>query len=119
MTYKNYIKGLLIFICCILITTIIITFLYNKDLITLTVVKILDIISLGLSGIITGFFIGLKSKNKGYINGLIISGIISIILILLNIIINHRINSNSIIAYIILIFLITMSSICGINKKKN
>lgn len=118
MTYKNYIKAFLIFIGIIIFSTLTITLLYNKDIININIVRILEIITLALSSILSGFYIGLKSKNKGYINGLILGGIIIITLLILSLIISKKISLINIIAYLLILIVITMSSILGINKRK-
>jgi len=118
MTYKNYVKALLIFIGIIMITTLTTTILYNQNIINFTVVKILEIIGLLFSSISSGFYIGLKSKNKGYINGLILGGIISFLLLLFSLLISRKIILTNLVAYVIMIIIITISSILGINKRK-
>ena len=118
MTYKNCIKGLLLFLGTLLILSLLNTILYHYDIINSNMIKILEITTLILSTIISGFYIGIKSKNKGYINGLTLGGIITVILIILKIIINKKITLISILIYLILLLLTISSSILGINKKK-
>lgn len=115
---KNYLKAILLFIIIILILSLIITTLYNYNIINSNITKILEIIALLTSSIISGFYIGLKSKNKGYINGLTIGGTITIIILLLNIIINRNITITTILVYLAVMLTITTSSIFGINKRK-
>lgn len=119
MTYKNYIKSLLIFIGIILISTLLITFLYHKDIININSINIFKKLILPISTIITGFYIGIKSKNKAYINGLTIGTIIISIIIFLRLVILKEIKIINIIIYILILLIITVSSILGINKKRN
>ena len=118
MTYKNYIKSLLIFLGIILSSSLIITLLYHKNIINTNLVTTLNIISLLISTTITGFYLGIKSKNKGYINGLTLSGIIIGILLILKIIISKKITFINIVIYLFIIIITTTSSIIGINKRR-
>ena len=118
MTYKNYIKSLLIFLGIIISSSLIITFLYHKNIINTKLVTTLTIISLLTSTTITGFFLGIKSKNKGYINGLILSGMIIAILLILKIVISKKITLINILIYLLIIVITTTSSIIGINKRR-
>ena len=118
MTYKNYIKAILIFIIIVITTAFTTTILYNQSIINFIVVKILEIIGLLIASISSGFYIGINSKNKGYINGIILGGLITLILFLLSLLITKKIVLINIIAYTIMIIVITISSILGINKRK-
>jgi putative membrane protein (TIGR04086 family) len=95
-----------------------ITFLYHKNIINTKIVTILEITSLIISTITTGLYLGLKSKNKGYINGLSLSGIIIGILLILNILISKKITLINIIIYSLILIITTTSSIIGINKRR-
>lgn len=119
MTYKNYIKSLLIFTGIIIISTLLITVFYHKNMINNNTISILKKLILPISTIITGFYIGLKSKNKAYINGLTLGMIIISIIIIIRLIIVKEIKLINIITYILILLIITISSILGINKKRN
>lgn len=118
MTYKNYLKGIIIFVSILLIMIVINTTLYYYDVTNNTITKIIELISLIISSIACGFYIGLKSQTKGYKNGLILGGIIAGIAILLKVVITRNINLVFIGIYLLVLLLITGSSILGINKKK-
>ncbi|MBQ7105521.1 MAG: TIGR04086 family membrane protein [Bacilli bacterium] len=115
--YKNYIKSILIFIFIILLFSIINTSLYYFNVTNNIITNIIEIITILVSSFISGFYIGKKSKNKGYINGIILSVIIIVLLLILNIIISRNINIISIIYYLGILLIVTISSIIGINKK--
>ena len=95
MTYKNYIKSLLIFIGIILISTLLITFLYHKDIININTINIFKKLILPISTIIIS------------------------IIIFLRLVILKEIKIINIIIYILILLIITISSILGINKKRN
>ncbi len=118
MTYKNILKSFIIFLSTIIIFNTINTILYYNNILNSNTVQILEILSLAATTIITSFYIGLKSKNKGYINGIIAGSTISIISIVTGLILKEKITILSIITYILIILLATFSSILGINKKK-
>jgi putative membrane protein (TIGR04086 family) len=118
MTYKNFMKSILIFLTLIIFSTLIITIFYHNNLINLKTVKILELLNLLISSLISGLYIGIKSKNKAYINGLILGSIITFPLILLSILINRKITIISLIIYILVLLIIIISSIIGINKRR-
>ncbi len=119
MNYKNYIKSLLIFIGIILLSTLLITFLYHKNIINSNILNILKKLILPISTIIIGFYIGIKSKNKAYINGLTIGTIIITIIIFLRLVIIKEIKLINILTYLLILLIITISSILGINKRRH
>jgi len=118
MTYKKYINALLLFIGLLIMFSIIATLLYYNNLINTQIVKIIEIISLTISSILSGFYIGKNSKNKGYINGLTLSAFITGIMLIFKLIISKKISLLCIIIYILISIIITSSSIFGINKNK-
>lgn len=118
MTYKNCLKGLLTFIITITLSTLILTILYDNNILNLKTIKILEVITLIISSIISGLYMGLTSKNKGYISGLTLSIVVILLLLILTFIINKKINLINFIIYILIIITTTISSILGINNKK-
>lgn len=118
MNYKIYIKNILLFLFIILICSLFNTTLYYFNITNTVITKIISLITIIISLIISGYFIGKKSQNKAYKNGLILSSIIIIIHIILNLITNHKIALISIIYYLLIIIIVTTSSIIGINNKK-
>lgn len=118
MSYKIYLKGLLIFLGIIVGLSFINTIFYYKDFFTNNIINISEIISLIIATLATGLYIGLNSKNKGYINGLILGLIITILSVFLNVILKQKITIVIIATYLLLIILAVGSSILGINHKK-
>ena len=118
MTYKNCLKGLIIFLGIIIGISLINTILYYNDLLNSKTIEIIETITLILATIITSFYIGLKSKNKGYINGLITGIVIVVVSLILSLLLKEKITIIKVISYVLIILLSTTSSILGINRKK-
>lgn len=115
----KYLKSLLYTIISILIFTIIITTLNYFNLISGKLLNILQILSMIISVIIGGYYLGKTSCSKGYIQGLKIGLIILTILIPLNLFIfKTPFKISIIIFYIIILISSILGSILGINKKK-
>ena len=110
--YKSYI----VFIFIVIISNLLLSLL-NLFSISNSITNILSMIVL----IITYFIYGLKkgkiSNNKGYIQGLKVGSILSLILLILSIF-NLYFSIKTIIYYLILILSSIFGSTIGINKKK-
>ena len=113
---KNYLKGLLFFFIPLLILLLIINTFYYFDILSNNIMKYLKIVIILFSTFLSGFYIGFKSNNKGYINGLKCSLIIIGIFLLSSLLIKEF-KFTSIIYYLIIIIVITLGSMLGINIK--
>ncbi len=118
MIYKNFLKGLAIFTSIILVASLIMTILYDKDILTYKSVSIVEFLSLTVATFITGFYLGLKSSNKAYISGLALGGIITVASLILSLLTAQKIGIISLVTYLFIIVVATASSILGINQKK-
>ena len=67
--------------------------------------------------LLSGIYLGSKVKEKGYLEGIKISGIIVLLFIIVSLILKQKLNLNSFIYYFILIVSSTIGSMIGINKK--
>lgn len=114
----NLLKSLLLILGLLLISSLMINILYYFDLINNNTIKYIKMILSVISFFIGGIYIGKKSLSKGYINGLKLSLITIIILLLLSILFNN-INVSRIIYYILTTISITFGSMIGINKKES
>jgi len=115
----KYLKSLGLFFGSFLILNIIIIILIYFYLLNINIIKILKIIIIIISSLLSGIYLGLNSNKKGYIEGLKLSGIIIIIFIFLTILFKNKVfNKYTIIYYIIIIIIEVLSSMIGINKKK-
>ena len=115
---KSFLISIGIIISMLLFFSIVISTLYYFDIINNHLVKYFKIFLSITSFFIGGIYIGSKSVNKGYINGLKISAIIITIFIIFGLIFSN-IALNRIIYYIIIALCITFGAMIGINKKGN
>lgn len=114
----NYLKSSLYTIGVMIICTIIITLLNYFNIINGTLLNIIHYIIPIISVMVGSFMLGRFSSKKGYVEGLKYAGIWSIIFLIINIF-TKGLNWTSIIFFILLVFLSMLSSILGINRRKN
>ena len=120
MFLVKYIKAIgYIFLSVFIITFILNTF-YYFDFIGKNLFNVLEILSIIISMFIGGFYIGKNSNNKGYLQGLKLSGMIIPILIIVNYLIFKNIFKLKIIVfYLIIVSSLVLGSVIGINKKES
>ena len=117
--YLKYLKGLILVLGVLFSSTLLISILYYLNILNDGFNNYLLLLSSFISMLVGGIYIGLRSKEKGYVEGIKI-GLISIfILMILSIILyKTNINSKNIIYYLILLSSSILGSMIGINKKK-
>ena len=121
----NYLKKLvfsfLYIIGTILISTFIVTFLNYFNIISDKVISIFKILIPIISLFVGGFYIGKKSENKGYLEGLKLSLIFSIFLLIFNFLaLSNSFKFKYLLFYLIIIISCVLVSMIGINiNKKN
>ena len=116
-TIKNYIISISIILGLILISSFLINVLNYFDILSKGAYKAL-LIFLSILSVATGSYIlGNKSKNKGYLNGLILGLIIIGLFLSLSIIFNKNLNISSAIYYLIILVISIIAAAIGINKK--
>lgn len=120
----NYLKNigisLLYIIGCIVVSTMLITIMNYFNILTGTALSISKIFICVLSLFIGGFVIGKKSSKKGWLEGLKLSLIFLILLILFNYLgLGNTPQLKNLIYYLIIIVSCIFGSIIGINKKLN
>ncbi len=117
---KKSLKSLLYIFSIIIVSTFLVTTLNYFNIIgpkLLTIFKILIILSSMFTG---GIIIGKNSKQKGWLEGIKLGLIVTVILVLFKYLgLNQKFLITNIIYYIILIISCTLGSMIGINKKKN
>lgn len=115
----KYLKSLLYILISIIAFGLFITILNYFNIISTNTCKYFKIISIIISFIIGGLYIGKRSSTKGYLEGLKISLSAIAILILLNYLgFDKSFSFKSIIFYIIIIISSVLGSITGINRRK-
>ena len=113
-SFYKYIKSLVIFLSGIVTIPILLT-IFN--LFKLNTNKIIIIIVGSILMFIMGLILGKKVEKNGYLNGILLSTITIIILLLLSLIFRFKLNINTLIYYTILIISTVFGSMLGINKK--
>lgn len=115
----KYLKSLGLLVGSFLILNIIISILSYFELFNPNIIKVLKIIVIIISCLISGIYIGLKSNKKGYLEGLKLGGIIIVLLSLLIIILRPiTFNKFTWLYYLLILGLEVLGSTIGINKKK-
>ena len=116
--WKKTFKALLIILILLLISISLINILYYFDVIDNNIIRYFKMLLSIITFFIGGLYMGKNSPSKGYINGLRLSVIIILIMLVMGIIFKN-IDIPRIIYYLIIIFCITFGSMLGINKKTN
>lgn len=120
MKYIKYLMSLLYIFVPIILFTIIITLLNYFDIINYSILKYLSVLFMIISFLIGGIYIGKKTDEKGWLEGIKVGGISIIILLLFTLIFYGKfLNFERILYYIILITSSMFGSSIGINKKSN
>lgn len=111
--------GLLYTVSIIIVLTFLVTLFNYIGVIKHGFLTILEIIIPCIGFFIGGFEIGKRSKQKGWLEGIKFSGILLIIIFILNLIFKNSFEIKNILYYLILLTLSTTGSIIGINKNKS
>ncbi len=116
---KNIGKSLLYIISIILIATFLITVLNYFNIIGSKILAILKILIILISMFIGGYLIGKNSKQKGWLEGIKLSGIVIVILVLFKYLgLQDKFSITHLVYYLILIISCTLGGMIGINRKK-
>lgn len=115
--YKNYLISIGYFFIILLTSTLIITTLNYFNLLPSKIVSIIKLLIPIISITIASYNIGIKSKQKGYLEGIKI-GIIIITIFIIITLITDKIQIKTIIYYLIVLLTSILSSMLGINRKK-
>ena len=112
----NFIKTYLMFFIAILVYLIIITSLFYFEILHYKTINIINYCFM----LITFFFLGIKvtslERNKGFLNGFLISSIIVILFSLISLILS-KLNFSSLVYYLSLIISSMIGGIIRANKK--
>ena len=118
-TLLNYVKGFAYILVPFLLLTIFITLFYYFNLFSPAVVKYLKMIVPILSMLIGGIYIGRRSKEKGWLEGLKVGLIFLVFLFLFSYLgFQEEMHLRTWIYYLILLISSMLGSMIGINKRK-
>ena len=116
---KNIGKSLLYIFSIIIVSTFLITILNYFNIISAKIIAILKILIILISMFVGGYLIGKNSKQKGWLEGIKLSGIVIAVLILFKYLgLQDKFSGYHLIYYLILIISCTLGSMIGINRKK-
>ncbi len=97
--------------------TLLITFLHYMNLIGSKVLSVLEILTPLIALFVGGFVIGKKSKQKGWLEGLKLSGIFLVVLVLFQYLgLHSSFSLKNVLFYVLLIVSTVFGSMIGINK---
>lgn len=115
----KYLKMITLYVTLFFILNLIITTLSYFGIVNDNTILLLKRISMVITNLVTGLYIGMNSKKKGYLEGIKIGIIVSILMILLTVFIPMLdLSINSFIYYLLTIGILTLGSTIGINLKK-
>lgn len=114
---KKFIRPLIYSIVFMLVLTFIITLLNYINLISGLPLRIIKVIIPIISFLIAGFMVGKNSLKKGWLSGIEIGIILTVIFIIVNLLLKEKITIYLILYYSGLIIVSTLGSMFGINKK--
>lgn len=123
MRYKDELKkigiALGISLATLLLTTLFISTLYYFNILGNKVFTVIELIVPLLSFLIGGIIIGRNSKSKGWLEGLKLGLILSILFLLISFLgFEIKFEIGNIIYYLIIVIITTFGSMIGINYQK-
>ncbi len=117
MDYLKYLKTLGIVLAIFLVTLIVMTLLYNFNIIGSKVLKVFEVLILLLSIFGGGFALGKNVSSKGYLEGIKFSIIVILLILGIGFVFNIDFGIKLFIYYSAIIASSVIGSIIGINKK--
>lgn len=116
---KNFSKSLSISILLFLILTLFVTTLNYFNILSINGINISKIIIPIISILSGSFYMGANVKNKGWLEGIKLSSLVILILLIINLLIfKNNFEIKDLIYYIIILVSSMVGSMIGINKKK-
>lgn len=114
----KYLKGLLYIFMPMIILTLLLTILNYFDILSSKILNYILLLIPLVSIFIGGIYVGKRSSKKGYIEGLKISGMFILLILLLSYLgLDQKLELRNIIYYLMLTLTSVFGSIIGINKK--
>ena len=116
----KYLKAFSIVIIVATLITLISSSLCYRNIISNKTNDVIKIISMIIPAFISGLYIGKRSTNKGYLEGIKVGGITVLFLLMLSYLgFNNSISVIKILYYLLIFMLTVIGSIVGINKKED
>lgn len=116
---KKLVFSFLYILGTILISTFIITLLNYFNIISDKIISIFKILIPIISMFIGGFYIGIHSNNKGYLEGLKLGSLFSIFLLIFNFLaLSNSFKLKYLLFYLIILVSCILGSMIGINIRK-
>ena len=116
---KNFSKSLSISILLFLILTLVVTTFNYFNLLSINGINISKIIIPIISVLSGSFYMGTKIKNKDWLEGIKLSSLIILILLIIDLLVfKNSFEIKNLIYYIIILVSSMVGSMIGINKKK-
>ena len=118
MMLKNWLIALGYFFGIFFVGTLFVTIIDYFNLFSTSVVSVLKLIIPIVSIVVSGYYMGSHSNEKGYLGGIKI-GIFVIAIFMLIVFLVDKISVKCFLYYLILLLVSILSSMLGINYKKN
>lgn len=116
---KNFSKSLSISILLFLILTLFVTTLNYFNILSINGINISKIIIPIISILSGSFYMGTNVKNRGWLEGIKLSSLVILILLIINLLIfKNNFAIKNLIYYLIILISSMVGSMIGINKKK-
>jgi|GEM_PF-896822 len=119
-TLIKYLKTSAIYLIVICVTSLILAILNYFGIFGSQTISIIDMLIMVVIFVVLGYIHGKQAEKRGYLVGLRIGCILSLILLILSLIVFRTgIDFSSLIYYLVLIVSCTFGSMLGINKKSD
>lgn len=118
MKMLKYAKAIGLIIVTNLVLSFIITLFHYFDIFSPNTVKTIKLFGIILSMLVGGFYIGMKSSKKGYLEGIKI-GLTLILLFFLFTLISKKFELKVLVYYLIILISSIVGAMIGIQKKKD
>lgn len=114
---NKYFTSTGISILLIIVFSFLLNILNYFDILNSSVYKGILLLFLVISIISGSYYLGYKSDNKGYLNGIYFGVIISLLFIIISLIFKEKVTVSSFIYYLIIIIISSIGGTIGINNK--
>ncbi len=114
----NYLKCIGLFFIVLLVYLLLMTTLYYFEVFEYKLVSIINYIAIIIMFFLLGFKVSRLEKQKGYLNGFLISSILVILFVLVSLILS-KLSFSSLVYYLSVILSSIVGGIIGVTNKKS